>query len=248
MQRTPDNRLGFRGISDIKNHSWLKYFDWSELNNQKMKAPFIPSSGINYDVKYCKKDVPLSKATKKNYEKWLKDPQYVDYFIQYNYSNQFNDSAANEAHIQTETTIRNDITNNDKIAHRIYGHINPYISIKDYLNLKKEEKVVDINTPPENIDDMRLILRSSKKNVILINQPSVDGDVNYNNALLKAPIVNVNVNMLHHQSPSTNYSTPQINNSSNANDHLNKRVSWIGRNIDRQREARKILSKYYMNK
>ena len=39
----PMERLGHRGINEIKNHSWFKYYDWKGVYLQKIKSPFIPN-------------------------------------------------------------------------------------------------------------------------------------------------------------------------------------------------------------
>ena len=49
IQRKPQNRLGLTGYHEIKMHPWLKDFPWEDLNNKKLKAPFIPPQEDNFD-------------------------------------------------------------------------------------------------------------------------------------------------------------------------------------------------------
>lgn len=50
IQRKPQNRLGSgEGTSEIKNHPWLRNFPWKDLNEKKIKAPFIPLNEDNFD-------------------------------------------------------------------------------------------------------------------------------------------------------------------------------------------------------
>lgn len=42
LQRKPSNRLGLRGAAEVKDHPWIKYFDWNNLYEKKIEAPFIP--------------------------------------------------------------------------------------------------------------------------------------------------------------------------------------------------------------
>ena len=42
LKRKEDKRLGSMGIDQIKNHKWFRDFDWSEVLNMKMNAPFLP--------------------------------------------------------------------------------------------------------------------------------------------------------------------------------------------------------------
>ena len=52
IQRKPQNRLGaIDGVSDVKNHPWLKDFPWVLLNEKKLKAPFTPPNEDNFDQK-----------------------------------------------------------------------------------------------------------------------------------------------------------------------------------------------------
>ena len=52
--RRPENRLGFtNGAKDLKEHSWLKYYPWKELDNKQLPSPFIPEKKDNFDKRYC---------------------------------------------------------------------------------------------------------------------------------------------------------------------------------------------------
>lgn len=53
IQRKPANRLGIMGINELYSHSWFKNFNWKDLHDRKMKAPFIPKFDDNFDSKYC---------------------------------------------------------------------------------------------------------------------------------------------------------------------------------------------------
>ena len=41
--RKPNNRLGAKGPSEIKSHSWFKDFKWDELKKTNLKASYIPN-------------------------------------------------------------------------------------------------------------------------------------------------------------------------------------------------------------
>ena len=47
------NRLGLKGPSEVKQHVWLKDFDWAMLLEKKIQAPVIPDGKAdNFDSKY----------------------------------------------------------------------------------------------------------------------------------------------------------------------------------------------------
>ena len=51
LMRKPEERLGFRGVQELKEHPWLKYFPWSELLAKSIEAPFVPERKDNFDKK-----------------------------------------------------------------------------------------------------------------------------------------------------------------------------------------------------
>ena len=50
MVTTPENRLGYNGVEEIKKHPFFKGIDWDNIRN--VKAPFIPDIKNDYDTKY----------------------------------------------------------------------------------------------------------------------------------------------------------------------------------------------------
>ena len=46
LEKNIDNRLGTKGIHELKNHPWLKYSDWKKLYLMKEKPPFVPPKRI----------------------------------------------------------------------------------------------------------------------------------------------------------------------------------------------------------
>lgn len=40
--RKEENRLGKQGAQSVKSHPWFKDIEWEELENHRIKAPFIP--------------------------------------------------------------------------------------------------------------------------------------------------------------------------------------------------------------
>lgn len=42
LARNPEQRLGFNGIEQIKEHAWFADIDWVKLQQKKLKAPYVP--------------------------------------------------------------------------------------------------------------------------------------------------------------------------------------------------------------
>ena len=51
LQRKPQNRLGFNGALEVKNHAWLADFPWKRLFEKALEAPYKPSEDENFEVK-----------------------------------------------------------------------------------------------------------------------------------------------------------------------------------------------------
>ena len=42
IQRRPEQRLGYNGIHELKNHPWIKDLNWKKLSTKEIESPFIP--------------------------------------------------------------------------------------------------------------------------------------------------------------------------------------------------------------
>lgn len=52
LQRKPANRLGLNGPHEVKQHVWLKDFNWQALLDKKVVAPYQPEKNQeNFDQK-----------------------------------------------------------------------------------------------------------------------------------------------------------------------------------------------------
>ena len=68
--RKPEYRLGYKGYKEIKEHIWIKYFNWKKLFEKNIKAPFIPYKKENFDRRYCRITDKIGEETKIRYEKY----------------------------------------------------------------------------------------------------------------------------------------------------------------------------------
>ena len=63
LEKNIDNRLGTKGINELKNHPWLKYYDWKNLYLMKEKPLFVPPKKlITSDEKIEEEPIPDQKA------------------------------------------------------------------------------------------------------------------------------------------------------------------------------------------
>ena len=85
--RRPENRLGFNnGAKDLKEHSWLKYYPWKELDDKQLPSPFIPEKKDNFDKRYCESVEHIGQETQMRYEEILDDSDYQRVFMNFKYN------------------------------------------------------------------------------------------------------------------------------------------------------------------
>ena len=89
LQRKPINRLGLRGCMEVKEHLWFKDFDWKGLYLFKLKAPFVPRQGDNFDHRYCNAPDKCGINTQERYRNIVNSPKYKEAFIDFSYFNRF---------------------------------------------------------------------------------------------------------------------------------------------------------------
>jgi hypothetical protein len=69
LQRNERKRLGyFRGVKELKEHPWLKYYPWKDLAKKNLPAPFVPENIDNFDKKYCESVDDISDETQLRYD------------------------------------------------------------------------------------------------------------------------------------------------------------------------------------
>ena len=91
--KNPENRLGYKGISELKFHPWLRYYDWKVIYLKKEKAPFIPPKKI-----ICSEEDVLDRKDS-NDAKFLKIKQselYQKAFIDFKYFNKYSKKCQEE--------------------------------------------------------------------------------------------------------------------------------------------------------
>ena len=85
--KNPENRLGYKGISELKFHPWLRYYDWKLTYLKREKPSFIPPKKI-----ICSEENPIEKKTESNNTKYIKIKQselYQKAFVDFEYFNKY---------------------------------------------------------------------------------------------------------------------------------------------------------------
>ena len=104
MQRRPASRLGVNGPEEVKQHPWLKGFDWRNLLNKEMKAPFIPSKREENYNSNLKNYNASDEDSPKDRTQLLKMEDVQNFFSGYHFSRER--KTVNQTYIPTKTTER----------------------------------------------------------------------------------------------------------------------------------------------
>jgi serum/glucocorticoid-regulated kinase 2 len=71
IQRKPVNRLGYKGIDEIKTHPFFQDLDWEALSKKEIKSPFVINKEKNFDLDHVIKESwkPPEKISSHNSQK-----------------------------------------------------------------------------------------------------------------------------------------------------------------------------------
>ena len=150
IKRKPEQRLGSKdGIKELKEHYWLKYYPWKELENKALPGPFIPEKKDNFDKKYCEGIEKISENTKLRYEVIAKSDNYKTAFINFYFNkeeNIKNNVIKNNIYLNNNKNINN---NNSPSEKNIFGDltniINSPLITNDIINLGPNTKIKQSN-------------------------------------------------------------------------------------------------------
>ena len=239
LQRKPKNRLGYKGIYEIKNHEWMKDIDWALLENKKIEAPFIPPlNEQNYDKRYCEGVDKVGEETIERYELYLQSDLYGGVFMNYTFINmnyinkyekqdkikEFRINSSNNANKNKIILNKNkNICSSTKNIHNINKeNINNNVlkeknrEIKNYSNRGINSALIRNSTNSQKSvknknNDININLENKKKmNFNTINKSNRKYEKNYLSNIDKFNINNIG-----------KYNTPMVNENIMCNNYIN---------------------------
>ena len=168
LQRKPDIRLGSKGIWELKQHRWMKYFPWDKLINKEIESPFIPEKKDNFDKKYCEANDSINIETKVRYEKYKNDIDYDNYFINFTFYRIMseNDEDLNERNILNKSIKKNKNHEIKKIENKENDNHNSNLDFSTEENntiTNKSNKYLYNNLKDEDIEIKKKNINVSNK-------------------------------------------------------------------------------------
>ena len=167
--RKVSKRLGYNGIEEIKQHEWFKDFKWRDLMGKKIKSPFLPKIGDNFDKKYCERVDNIDTQTKDRYYKYMNSDKFENLFLGYTCINFLNDDNNNNENDgdnknseKNDDIKQNDIKENSKINNNNDDVNNQKDKILKYITKYFESPIKKNNNNNLNIqkDEIDYLKRS----------------------------------------------------------------------------------------
>ena len=246
--RNPEERLGFGGVQDLKQHLWLKYYPWNLMYNKALPPPFIPSDKGNYDEKYCKGVDYIGEETKLRYEEIFLEENYDSCFKEFYYnidedkkrideiifmSN--NKNATKESNANKNMSRRNIKINIDNnLENKIYSpkSKNKNMKLKERRiknNENKKSNFILINFNINNITNNNIERKkinnfffNNKNNIKSIKSGRLNSLIkqlkNQNHQTLKSDLSTLSMNTNEHKLSKNKHISPKINYSIRLND------------------------------
>ena len=141
IERKPELRLGSKsGIKELKDHFWLRYYPWNELEKKSLPGPFIPEKRKNFDKRYCESIEQIGETTMLRYEQIALRDDYITAFANFYYNRDEKEKDMKDKEKEKEIQTNNNI--NKEI-----------ISIED--NTIKKKKKTKMNKILENNENIR---------------------------------------------------------------------------------------------
>ena len=242
IQRKPKNRLGKNEISEVLNHPWFDDFDWDNCAKKKLKAPYIPNYGDNFDKNYCLQSNKIGTETMERYDKIMSKENIYLIFKEFNcnkipqelkvYSNKktndkmysnnmnFNNISSN---MSTTSISRNNKQENKQNNLRMYKNNN---------NMNNNRNIIKNNILNKDIENAlyennNFNNNNINKSIAVLNQKKY---INY----LKQKIIEANnMNLSNYNVPNKTYRNDYINKKNKINyigDMVNLNISGINHN------------------
>lgn len=93
LKRRAVDRLGCRGVQELKNHPWFSNVDWKKIYHKELDAPFIPNKGDNFDVNSANKKEPEIKNAQMILDLVNKHKEFAGYYYDPNENRSKNGTA-----------------------------------------------------------------------------------------------------------------------------------------------------------
>ena len=255
LERNKNLRLGCnKGAQELKEHEWLKYYPWEELEQKILPAPFIPEPIDNFDKSYCQSEEKITEETKIRYKKIYSSDAYQSAFMDFYFNKdnkkfirkqrkslevkglknkeEKNDSSLNDS-------FNNNNNNNDNIKDKEEKNNNE--EILSLVSVEVKDKSIDNNINEKSEKEINSIQKDIKSLDQIKNENEIIGNSN-----------EINVNNTKEEKTEEDISIRKIKINSEGNHQKILKNNNIGNinstnSINKQKEIHKYVNQYNTN-
>ena len=255
LERNKNLRLGCnKGALELKEHEWLKYYPWEELEQKILPAPFIPEPIDNFDKSYCQSEEKITEETKIRYKKIYSSDAYQSAFMDFYFNKdnkkfirkqrkslevkeiknkeEKNDSSLNDS-------FNNNNNNNDNIKDKEEKNNNE--EILSLVSVEVKDKSIDNNINEKSEKEINSIQKDIKSLDQIKNENEIIGNSN-----------EINVNNTKEEKTEEDISIRKIKINSEGNHQKILKNNNIGNinstnSINKQKEIHKYVNQYNTN-
>lgn len=185
IKRKPSERLGYIGISEVKEHPWLKDFQWIDLQRRKLKAPFIPLHGKeHFDRRYCEGIEQIGEATNERYRNIINEEGFNKVFRNFTFrSNTISKEGKSMPRIDSSCIEKDNKTSLDKKLVYSTRKVSPIREVR-LVNILNDVYIEEDKSNRGNIKGFD-INRSNQRSVIDIRKREAESKIRFIKESLK---------------------------------------------------------------
>ena len=185
LERNKDLRLGAnKGFQELKEHQWLKYYPWDELEQKILPAPFVPEEIDNFDKSYCESEEKITQETKLRYKKIYSSNTYKIAFVDFYFNKDIAKYQRKQVKSKKVKNIINNEENNNENKNENMDEKNTVNNNVEEIFISGKDEIIDKNNNNNSLDKLIKSNENDIKNIAeMKNKNELSNNSNKNNII-----------------------------------------------------------------
>ena len=185
LERNKDLRLGAnKGIQELKEHQWLKYYPWDELEQKILPAPFVPEEIDNFDKSYCESEEKITQETKLRYKKIYSSNTYKIAFVDFYFNKDIAKYQRKQVKSKKVKNIIKNEENNNENKNENMDEKNTANNNVEEIFISGKDEIIDKNNNNNSLDKLIKSNENDIKNIAeMKNKNELSNNSNKNNII-----------------------------------------------------------------
>ena len=185
LERNKDLRLGAnKGFQELKEHQWLKYYPWDELEQKILPAPFVPEEIDNFDKSYCESEEKITQETKLRYKKIYSSNTYKIAFVDFYFNKDIAKYQRKQVKSKKVKNIIKNEENNNENKNENMDEKNTANNNVEEIFISGKDEIIDKNNNNNSLDKLIKSNENDIKNIAeMKNKNELSNNSNKNNII-----------------------------------------------------------------